>query len=931
MKLFGYDINIFKTPKSVGKSEVGKTGTPIFGGYIQSDEYVTNLTGTQGLITYNEMRKSDGVVRAALLACELPIRAAKWYVEPASEDKADVEVAEFVSQSLFETMTITWDDFLRQALLMLPFGFSVFEKVFGMVEFEGRDMIGWKKLSPRLQGSILKWETENGGSGITQRLSDGGEASIPMEKLLIFVNNKEGDNWTGISLLRNAYRAWYMKSVIEKINAISFERQGLGIPYGKLPKNYSPADRALMETLLKNIRANEEAFIIEPEGWEVGFKDMMSKGVKDPTATVARYNREILMSVLAQFLDLGSTSTGSFSLSEDQSAIFHNNLTAIARQVADVLNKYAIKQLVDLNYTVKDYPKLKFSNIGVVPYTKISEALARLVEKGVVTADETLEDSVRQLFNLPEKDEVEEVKEKKEPTKEPKEKDIKPEKKKASEFVGWRALTFAEKKVNFADIESKMISAEKKLKTTLSQILKKSSSDLLRQIQLVMEEPKSADRTERLNKLAVKYRGEYRSVILNSTKEIFQYGKTMAAHEMKKTPPPTPATSVQAMSKNSDVLTNTMESDLIKAGTLALSLATRQKQTTSKTISLVKKALSRSASNALNNVPTITVSSAINQGRRATFDTYQDDIYGLQRSEILDAVTCNYCMSIDKRVFKQSDSFTKNDGIHSNCRGIWVEILKDETDKPDKAGIPKSLRERFETINVFAPPPVPILDPGSVADRFYEKTQLQEDVKKKIDKIYKVAPRMKEQIDEMSDSIAAKFEGAVVAKEPLKKYDTAFKKVMNRKGGDVAQLKDVARNTVIVMKEEDVPRVVESLREMGTVTSENIYIGTENELGYSGINLKVMTNDGYEAEIQINTPEMIWGKELAGTSKSILGDDLWEEVKNKVNHTKGIEAGNGHKYYEDIRALEVSSRESVDKTKLSKEYYDTIRQRWQLD
>ena len=721
MKIFGreLELKVFKTParKTI---EIGASGTPMFGGYIVDEDYVANLTGAIAISTYDKMRKSDGVVKAALLACELPIRAANWYVEPVSEEKADQEVAEFVSQCLFENMSITWDDFLRQALLMLPFGFSVFEKVFKMVEFEGKEMIGWRKFAPRLQATILKWETDDGKDGVTQMLPQGGEASIPMEKLVVFVNNKEGDNWVGISILRNAYRAWYMKGVIEKINAIAFERQGCGVPYGKLPKNYTASDRTVMENLLKNIRANEEAYIIEPEGWEIEFKDMKAKGVKDPTTTIARYNREILMSVLAQFLDLGSGTTGSFALSEDQSSIFHNNLSAMARQVADVLNKYAIKQLVDLNYTVREYPKLKFSKVGIVRYDKISKSLSELVQQGIIVPDDKLEDNIRQLLDLPEKPEEERGKDRK-PTENPKEEELKPEKKKASEFAGWRNLTFAEQKVNFADIQNKMNIAERNLKVVLTKTLKKSSDDLLRQLQLVMESPKSSERTKRLNELAIKYKGEYRKEILNATRDIFQYSKTMAAHEMKKTPPPTPAVSLQGMSENADALTSTMESDLIKAGKLALLLAFQQKKTISETIRNVKRSIKRASSNVLNNVPTIAISGAVNQGRRATFDIYQDDIYALQRSEVLDNVTCNYCMSIDSRVFKRTDPFTHNDGIHSNCRGIWVEILKDETVKPERSGIPKTLRESFETINVFQPPKNPIIKKDSPAGRFLKK------------------------------------------------------------------------------------------------------------------------------------------------------------------------------------------------------------------
>ena len=145
MKLFGgRELKIFKSPVQSGV-EIGVTGTTIFGGFISDEDYVSELTGSEAIITYDRMRKSDGVVKAALLACQLPIRAANWYIEPASEDEKDKEVADFVSENLFNQMSITWDDFLRQALLMLPFGFYVFEKVFASMDYEGKPMIGWRK------------------------------------------------------------------------------------------------------------------------------------------------------------------------------------------------------------------------------------------------------------------------------------------------------------------------------------------------------------------------------------------------------------------------------------------------------------------------------------------------------------------------------------------------------------------------------------------------------------------------------------------------------------------------------------------------------------------------------------------------------------------------------------------------------------------
>ena len=111
--------------------ELGKTGTTIQAGQIISDEYVSDLkTIRKAVDIYDEMRRGDGVVKATLMACELPIRSADWYVEPASNSDQDKEIAEFVQENLMNVMTITFDDFIRQALLMLPFGVMVFEKVF---------------------------------------------------------------------------------------------------------------------------------------------------------------------------------------------------------------------------------------------------------------------------------------------------------------------------------------------------------------------------------------------------------------------------------------------------------------------------------------------------------------------------------------------------------------------------------------------------------------------------------------------------------------------------------------------------------------------------------------------------------------------------------------------------------------------------------
>jgi hypothetical protein len=65
-------------------------------------------------------------------------------------------------------------------------------------------------------------------------------------------------------------------------------------------------------------------------------------------------------------------------------------------------------------------------------------------------------------------------------------------------------------------------------------------------------------------------------------------------------------------------------------------------------------------------------------------------VHALQRSEILDLVTCNYCLSVGGRVVEKDDVFSQN--TISYCRGIWVAILEGEAELTSIGGIPQFLR-----------------------------------------------------------------------------------------------------------------------------------------------------------------------------------------------------------------------------------------------
>ncbi len=698
-----YNLQFFKEGKIKVDEEIGETGTSIYGGIITNEDYNPDLTGTKALETYDKMRKSDGIVGAVLLSCELPIRAATFYVEPASDDKQDQEIAEFIEYNLLKGMTITWDDFLRQALLMLPFGVNVFEKVFTIINHNGKDYIGWRKFAPRSPLTIYKWETQTGEDGITQMLSNGEQPSIPIEKLLIFTYRKEGDNWLGTSLLRNSYRPWFFKQHIEKINAIAIERQGIGIPYAELPPNHTPQDVEKAKEILKNIRAHENAYLIKPSGWIVDFMDMKANSVVNPVPSIIRYNREIMTSALTQFLDLGSSNVGSKALSVDQSTTFHNNLTAIAKQICDVINNYAIKQLVDLNWDVKDYPTLKFTRIGRIDYQELATSLQSLTLAGVISPTPELEDYIRDIFGLPEKPELEEevaIEKLNEKSKVQNEEKVKSEIKSFQEWQPPRLLTFAENKIHWKDLHNKMEVSEKEVGVKLRRVLADIQNDLVSQVHRILATTDNAEKRDRIQDLKTKHQAEYRKIVYDALKELFDYGKEIASHEMHKEIPSTPSDKLITLSSKADAYVETMNNDLIKEAKFAILKVLEGKKFAeipiTSALALIGKAIKDRVRRLGMDAPAIITESAINQGRRVAFEVYDNDIYALQRSEILDNRTCSFCEAMDGRVFKKDDPMTQEDGFHENCRGLWVEIMMDEFEKPQITGIPDSLRNQYK-------------------------------------------------------------------------------------------------------------------------------------------------------------------------------------------------------------------------------------------
>lgn len=386
------------------RAEFGDSGVQIFNGIISdTDEYLYNLRGPALMRTIEEMRRGDSTVRAGLITVKQPIIAANWYAKVGGTSENEKQAADLVDH-VFNNV-LNWHHTLQEILTMLEFGFVVFEIVLDVVQVDGVDRVVPVKIAYRKQTTIQAWEQQDGTPGITQLTAAGQIVSIPAAKLLTFTHQQEGDNWAGISILRSAYGSWYYKKHLEKIEALQQERQGLGVVKIKHPANAKDPMIKQAEQAAMSLRANEKAFIREPgDGWEISFMDMGAKTLTDPTKAIARHDRNLLKAMLAQYIDIGSTSSsGSLAASNDQRRLLEQQDQAIANQIAARISEKLVKLICDLNFNLDTYPQWVAGKIGERNLTDMATVYKTFVDAGAITPTEEDEAHIRQLVELPER------------------------------------------------------------------------------------------------------------------------------------------------------------------------------------------------------------------------------------------------------------------------------------------------------------------------------------------------------------------------------------------------------------------------------------------------------------------------------------------------------------------------------------------------
>lgn len=391
----------------------GTSGTEIYAGYF-SEEYLQKLRGTPAADLWDQMRRSDPKIKMVLSAVKNPILGAHWTVQPGMEGDEFKKQAELIEQILFKDLDQSWTQTLREMLTHLDFGYSLFEvlhkPVIGNKRFGNYNSLS--KLAFRSQRTIERWNLDptNGklisisqyAYGDLQKTVD-----IPAEFLLMFVNEKEGDNYEGVSALRPCYGPWYRKKEYLRLMAIGIEKFAIPTPFMKVPagKEASP-EFARAKTVLQQYTSHQKQYILYPEGFDLDFKETTFDASKLRDA-IDKENVEISHAFLENFLELGSSGTGSYALGTDLSDFFLMGIEHIANNICETINRELIPEMIKLNFGPQEaYPELKCTGIKDKPGKELAEIMKLLVEARIVTPDADLEKDSREKYGLPKKAET---------------------------------------------------------------------------------------------------------------------------------------------------------------------------------------------------------------------------------------------------------------------------------------------------------------------------------------------------------------------------------------------------------------------------------------------------------------------------------------------------------------------------------------------
>lgn len=351
-----------------------------------------------GIATYKEMMK-DSTVKAAYSLIKYAILSRGWKISY-TNTKGDLKILENVSYIL-DNMDGRLEGALSGIVSALTYGFSVSEIVWKIIEsgkFAGK--LGVKKIKS-LDPENIEFICDEFGNlqKVVQNFDLSRVVEIPVEKTIIYVNEKEFGNYYGVSRLRTVYKNWFIKKAVTTYWNIALERFGCPMLIGTVPNSQ---DLEKMTAILDNIQMKSS--IAKTAGWEI---TALETGVGrssggDFKGAMEYHDEQIFKGLLVPSLLVDQPKSGSYALATTQFGVFQLMLNNLENDLSTLLEEYLIKPIVTYNFGEQEvFPQFNFMPLTKDDLLNLSKVFALLVKNGIVGTDEGW---MRDMMGIPHRD-----------------------------------------------------------------------------------------------------------------------------------------------------------------------------------------------------------------------------------------------------------------------------------------------------------------------------------------------------------------------------------------------------------------------------------------------------------------------------------------------------------------------------------------------
>jgi len=389
--------------------------SPMFAGSTMPPYNPDVLVQRKGLGIFDQMRRDDQV-KAALTFKKLAMLSTGWEITGPDgfklENKQDWEPANFLDWVL-RHVEGSFDDILYEYLTALDYGYAVGELIYDEIPdgpYAGKvGLSAIKMLKPHyvhfevdIKGNIT-WD------GILQRTAHG-FFRLPVNKFATFTYQEEFGNPYGRSDLDNAYRAWWIKENTYRWLAMLLERFGIPPIFALYnPNGMAPGQVTQLMNIINRIQASTAGAIprMGKDALELWSPELAGQTERVFLPALNFFNGDIARALLMPG-QLGMTpdsQQGSFAKSKVHFDVFLLGVLFQRKQLEEVLVfDQIIRPLMDYNYTLDAYPRMRFLPITDDLRLDIMDSWGKLVGTGVVQPQPSDEEHIRTTVGFPAKD-----------------------------------------------------------------------------------------------------------------------------------------------------------------------------------------------------------------------------------------------------------------------------------------------------------------------------------------------------------------------------------------------------------------------------------------------------------------------------------------------------------------------------------------------